>query len=181
MITAEQLRAIIHYDPDTGIFTWKHRPEMRSQWNGKYAGTVAGCAKGNGYIKIAIDDRAYLAHRLAWLYVHGSLPERGIDHRNSDRANNRIANLRPATQTENMRNIGKRQRNTSGFKGVSWHKRSQKWTVRAKAGGKNRYFGLYDTAEEAAAAYDSVIQSVHGDFARLNGVTTEQLGKADAA
>ena len=93
-----------------------------------------------------------------------------IDHIDGDGSNNRLSNLRLATHTENMRNIGKASRNTSGFKGVSWHKQRQKWTVRAKAGGKNLYLGLFDTAAEAAAAYDAAIGKIHGEFGRTNGV-----------
>lgn len=180
MITASSIRNALHYNPDTGAFTWLHRSDMRPQWNGKYAGKIAGCDKGNGYIKIAINNRAHHAHRLAWLYVHGSLPSNGIDHVDGNPSNNRIANLRPATQAENMRNIGKRSRNTSGFKGVSFHKQSGKWIVRAKYEGKNRYFGLYDTAEQAAAAYDAVIRSIHGEFARPNGVERGSTARAAA-
>lgn len=180
MLTQARLKAVLDYDRHTGIFTWLRRNDLTPQWNGRYAGTIAGCDRGNGYVKIAIDDRSYHAHRLAWLYEHGTLPVL-IDHRDGDPSNNRIANLREATQTQNMRNIGKAARNRSGFKGVSWHPQRRKWTVRAKAGGKNLYHGLYDTAEEAAAAYDEWIKTVHGDFARPNGVERGSTAKSEAA
>ncbi len=182
MISADRLREVLSYDPASGHFTWCFRPDMRAQWNGKYAGKIAGCDRGNGYVKIAIDDRSYHAHRLAWLYVYGCLPEgKHLDHIDGNPSNNSIGNLRPASQSENMRNTGKAARNMSGFKGVSFHKQRGKWVVRAKDGTKNRYFGLFNSAEEAAAAYDKVIASVHGEFGRTNGVERGSTARSKEA
>jgi hypothetical protein len=103
-ITAERLRQLLHYDPERGVFTWLSRPAERS-WNTRFAGTRAGTINGLGYVVIGILGRRYKAHRLAWLYVHGEWPGRELDHINCDKSDNRIANLRPATRSQNIARI----------------------------------------------------------------------------
>ena len=74
---------------------------------------------------ITVDGKRYRAHRLAWLYVYGAWPLGRLDHEDTDRQNNRIKNLRPASNAENLHNRGKQKNNTSGYKSVSWHKRQR--------------------------------------------------------
>ena len=105
-LTIEQLRAALDYNPDTGIFTWKHRPDMSAQWNGKWAGKKAGGLHAEGYIGIRVNGRRHSASWLAWLWVHGDWPLEFIDHKNGDRSDNRIDNLREATKSENGANQG---------------------------------------------------------------------------
>ena len=138
-ITADQLRALLHYDPDTGFFRWR---EGIDHWRaGLPAGTlykqrpngpkrvaiIIGTASEEKYKVIGVRRRVYKAHRLAWLYVYGEWPDGEVDHINGDPADNRIVNLRVATSAENCRNRGLRADNTSGIKGVSWSKRSKRW------------------------------------------------------
>jgi hypothetical protein len=109
-----------------------------------------------------------MAHRLAWLWVHGRWPGCEIDHINSDGLDNRIQNLREATHAQNQRNQSKRSDNTSGLKGVSWHKRGKKWKAQICHMGKWHALGLYDCSEEAHKAYVAAAHRFHGEFARID-------------
>jgi hypothetical protein len=120
MITYERVHELLDYDPKTGIFTWKVGR------GGRRFGRVAGNKRSDGYIKIQIDGRSYLAHRLAWLYIYGYLPEHDVDQIDRDPSNNRIDNLREVSRTCNLRNCGNHSSNTSGVKGVSFHKQRGK-------------------------------------------------------
>lgn len=164
MITADELRRLLAYDPDTGVFVWMVRPARRVT-----VGAVAGCTDAKGYRSIQIDGTQYYAHRLAWLHVHGVLPVADIDHINGDRSDNRMCNLRAATRVENSANRGANRNNTSGHKGVSWHKRDLKWRAKIAVGGIHRHLGYFDTAKEAHAAYCEAAKNIHGEFAISGG------------
>ena len=146
-LTAEYLRSILNYDPETGIFTWKISNSSRAK-----VGDVVGCQSGDGYLRIQLQSRKYQAHRLAWLYVYGEWPEDQIDHINRIRTDNRISNLREVTNKQNLQNSGKRSDNTSGHPGVIWHKRISKWQATIKHNQKQIHLGYYSTIEEAIAA-----------------------------
>ena len=147
MITAEQIRETLTYDPLSGSLRW-----LVTRGAARY-GAVAGTLRPDGYRQIKIDGRTYKAHRLAWLHAHGVWPDDEIDHVNGDRADNRIANLRKATWIENQWNARRRVDNTSGFKGVSWHKENTRWRADIRVNGKAMGLGYHDTPEEAHAAY----------------------------
>lgn len=169
-ITAEYVRARLDYDPETGTFTWKPKSGgdlQTNAWNAHWAGKVAGTPHKRGYIVITLDERKWLAHRLAWLYVFGEWPAGGLDHKDKDTSNNAIANLRPASQSQNNWNTSKRRNNSSGFKGVTWHAARQKWTAWVCVNRKSKYLGLFNTPEEAAAAYAEAARKLHGEFARI--------------
>ena len=146
-LTAEYLRSILHYDQETGIFTWKVRTARRVK-----VGDVAGCQNGLGYLRIMVCSRRYKAHRLAWLYIHGSWPNGQIDHINRDRSDNRIANLRDVTHKQNQQNRSKSSNNTSGHPGVYWYKRDSKWQVKITHNKKDIHLGYFATLEEALSA-----------------------------
>ena len=144
MLTQKEVKEILNYDPLTGIFTRKVSPSRKIR-----AGSVAGHLNKLGYTEIMISGKIYKAHRLAWLYVYGYFPEHQIDHKDRNKSNNRINNLRHATHSCNMRNTGLQQNNTSGIKGVSWYKRSDKWRARIKVNNKHRHLGYFTDFSEA--------------------------------
>lgn len=146
-LTAEYYRSVLHYDPATGIFTWKVRTS-----NSVKVGDVAGSQDGHGYLQIKLQNRKYTAHRLAWLHVYGVWPKDQIDHINRNRSDNRISNLREATNKQNLQNAGKYSNNTSGHTGVSWYKREFKWQAHIKHNCKKIHLGYFTNLEAATAA-----------------------------
>lgn len=174
--TPEQLRELLTYDPETGKLFWKERGrdkfknnQSHGAWNTKYAGREAFTAIGNhGYRTGSVNDKMYTAHRVIWAIFYGEWPENQIDHKNCLRTDNRICNLRVATQQENNRNLRKSRVNTSGYKGVSWHDHTKKWVAGINLGnGKRLHLGLFQTAEDAHKAYCEAAKLYHGDFARF--------------
>jgi hypothetical protein len=116
-ITFKDLRALLSYDPLEGIFRWKI---STGRWGHVPPGAVAGTIhKGSGYTQIRILGRTYYAHRLAWFYVKGAWPSKGLDHFNGKKSDNKLKNLREANQEQNLQNIRTAQsRNKTGFLGV---------------------------------------------------------------
>lgn len=159
-LTAELLRQVLAYDPQTGIFT------QRIDRRGVRAGQRAGWQMLNGYVGIAVLGKQYYGHRLAWLYVRGTWPATQIDHRNRDRADNRFANLREATNGQNQMNIGKKP-GTSQFKGVSWQAQIKRWQAHIQVDGRSIYLGVRKTEEEAHKLYVQSAQKYFGEFARF--------------
>ncbi|MER9685893.1 HNH endonuclease [Mesorhizobium sp. M0139] len=173
MITAEYLRSRLDYDPETGVFAWKAKPggsRYADQWNDQFAGNRAGSPAKRGYRQIMIDDVNYREHRLAWLYVHGKFPEGSLDHKNLNRSENWIDNLRPATSSQNSANRSKTKQNKSGHKGVSWNRQKQKWDVRLTVAGRRIFLGAFDDVTEAALAYACAAAKHFGEFARFDGL-----------
>lgn len=154
------LRRILNYDPETGIFTWAEKTSRKVM-----VGAIAGCLNKAGYIVIGIGGKLYYAHQLAWLYQTGEWLPR-VDHRDCDGSNNRWINLRPATAQQNALNSRRAVSNTSGFKGVSWHKGAGKWSAYIILDGKKRHLGLHQRAEDAHAAYLAAATAVQPQFVR---------------
>ena len=146
-LTAEYLRSILHYEPETGIFTWKVSNSNRVR-----IGDAAGCPCGGGYLNITVGSRLYLGHRLAWLYVYGVWPKDQIDHINRNRSDNRITNLRDVSTKQNLQNAGKYSHNTSGHPGVCWHKQHSKWVASIMHNQKSIHLGYFTDIEEALSA-----------------------------
>lgn len=159
ILTQEILKKYVLYNKNTGIFFWLKPGNLRAK-----VGQIAG-KETTGYISIYIDKISYPVHRLAWLYVHGSLPEKCIDHINGDKKDNRICNLRLATPQQNAFNKGKKSNNTSGYKGVYLNKRRNMWVAQARINKKNFYLGAFKTPEEASVAYRKFSKKNHGEFA----------------
>lgn len=113
-----------------------------------------------------IDGQKYNAHRIAWLHYYGSWPSSGLDHRDTDRSNNAIHNLRLASQSQNTTN--RRSKRIDGRKGITYSKRRRKWIAQATVNGKVVYLGQHDTADAAHAAYAMAALAHHGEFARLS-------------
>ena len=145
-----RVQELLNYNPSTGVFTWRIARRGRAR-----VGTIAGTLHPKGYIRISIDHVDCLAHRLAWIFVHGHIDESlVIDHINGNRSDNRIENLRVVT---GMQNANNQQTRLAGERkamlGASYHKPSGKWISRVKINGKDKYLGLFDTPEEANQAY----------------------------
>jgi len=166
-LTAEQLRAILYYDPETGIFIWRPRADRPMARNTRYTATKAGGSAGNHYTIISIDKRRYVASRLAWLWVYGEWPTAFIDHINGNKLDDRIANLRLATKSQNHANIGVRSNNTSGLKGASWSKRYSRWVAQIQFHGQHYFLGYFGTPKEAHEAYCRAAARLHGEFAKF--------------
>lgn len=160
MITQDRLKELLLYDELTGKFTWRSNNKRRK------AGEAAGNKDNRGYWKIGLDGKAYSAHRLAWLYVYGHWPEIHVDHANLDKIDNRIANLRLATISQNTANHAISSRNTSGFKGVTWNRSAGKWQAFIKADNKFHYLGLFVEPRDAHRAYEVSSRKFFGQFAR---------------
>lgn len=161
-LTHARLKELLSYDPQTGVFTRRVRAAAA------HAGTRAGSLrKCDGYWKLCIDDGHYLAHRVAWFYVHGVWPAHTIDHVNGNRLDNRLCNLREATRAENNRNLPRRANNTSGFKGVSKQTNNDTWMAYINVDGRHIHLGTYSTKEQAHAAYRAGSQKYHGSFGRV--------------
>jgi len=153
-VTQDRLKALLDYNSETGIFTWK---VCRG---GVRIGAIAG-AKSEGYRNIMIDKISYQAHRLAWLYVYGKWPEKDLDHINLARDDNRIVNLRVVSDSENKQNQKMYKTNTSGYKGVHFSKASNKWRASICKNYQTIYLGSFDNPKEASLAYVNAAKKYH--------------------
>ncbi len=149
--TRERLREIIHYNPMTGEFRWRVRPDARKNWNTRYAGKIAGCRDKDGYVLIGVDGHLFFAHRLAYIYMYGVVPVE-VDHQNHVKDDNRLWNLRNGEHADNMRNQSLSLVNTSGVTGVHLHRQTGKWRAKLKMDGKVISLGLFDSIDAAASA-----------------------------
>ena len=160
MISQAQLKEVLEYNHDTGVFTW-----IKSNGNRRLkAGDVAGTKMKSGYIRITIKGKMYPAHRLAYLYMTGKFPENFIDHINHIKDDNIWTNLRDATNSQNQANRLKLNNNTSGYKGVCWDKERKKWGAQIMYMNKRIYLGRYTTLQEAAEAYKKKSIELFGEF-----------------
>lgn len=157
----EVLLKLLHYDPNTGVFTWL------SSNRGHTVGDVAGSPNGKGYLHISIDRKQYPAQILAWFYVTGTWPCGFVDHKNRIVTDNRWDNLREATVKQNSSNRGLSKQNKSGYKGVREEKNG-KFMARITIDGKSTHLGTFATAAKAAEAYDSAALTHFGEFALTN-------------
>ena len=142
ILTQERLKELLHYCPETGVFTWKQRVANRI-----HIGDTAGCldkCKTNGYIRIL----RYRAHRLAFLYMEGEMPKNDVDHINRVRNDNRWCNLRHATHRMNMNNMS----SSNHFVGVAWHKGNLRWRAIAIKNNKQVHIGNFKTNIAACMA-----------------------------
>jgi hypothetical protein len=165
MITVEQLRKVLDYDPLTGAFRWK--VTIGNNVSRHYPGEIAGSVrKDNGYVNIAVHRKKYFAHRLAWLYVYEKWPLK-IDHRDMNKQNNAIGNLREATTSQNDANRGAQKNNKLGLKGVRERIRGvNRYEARIAKDGVQVVVGYFPTAEQAHAAYLIAARQLYGEFAR---------------
>lgn len=154
-LTQTRLREVLRYDAVSGHFYRGSRSKPMGYVNAK------------GYVVIRVDRRQCLAHRLAWLYMHGVTPK-GVDHINGAKADNRIDNLRLATHAENQRNRWISRANKSGLKGVYWHSTQGNWQSQIDFNGRKHHLGTFPTKDAAFEAYKAAAQQFHGKFARVS-------------
>jgi hypothetical protein len=150
----QEVCGIVNYDAATGIFSSRRTGQVLSAKNSK------------GYLQISIRNRTYYAHRLAWLYVHGTWPVHQVDHINGNRTDNRICNLRLATPSENQCNMGVKKHSQVGIKGVAKVNNRYRAVIRKNC--VRYHLGYFSTPEAASAAYSAAAARLHGDFAFVN-------------
>lgn len=172
-LTAELVRELLDYDPETGVLRWKQRPREGFpsvgawvSWNKRCANAQAGCLDCIGYVKMRLLGRTQRAHRVIWLWMTGEWPDLDIDHRDCDPSNNRWSNLRLATRTQNHANRSMQRNNSSGYKGVSFHKESSRWRAVITVQRRHIELGKFDDIEDARAAYLKAAADFFGEFAR---------------
>ena len=180
---AEIGRARFYYDPETGSLHYKDPgPEGYATLKGyrifmaKCLGRVAGSQHADGYLRVNVGGRSFLAHRLIWAIMTGRDPGVTLDHRDGDRSNNRWTNLREATRSQNAMNRGPRSDCSSGVRGVHWHKASNMWAASISAGGVSQHLGLFRSKDEARAAFIAASDALHGEFAAHRGALREHHG-----
>jgi len=159
MISQSELKEFLSYNANTGLFVWKDRDRIwfktdlsYNAWNGKHAGNVAGSVarqRHADYVVITIHDKAYKAHRLAWLYIHGKMPDNQIDHIDGNGLNNRESNLRDVNCSENGKNRSLQKNSTSGVLGVVYKNNKNKWDARIYINKRQKHLGSYDDFFEA--------------------------------
>lgn len=151
ILNQARLKELLDYSPDTGDFIWRVNRSRTAKAN-----APAGTKNNLGYIRIIVCGKQYAAHRLAWLYVHGQWPTSEIDHINQNKADNRIANLRQVTRSENCQN-----KSDATLPGITWHKPTAKWQARIKINQKLIHLGVFQDIEDAKAARKQAEQKYH--------------------
>jgi len=150
IITQEELKSQLHYDQNTGIFTWKEKKQGR---------TANLSITPKRYLRIKVLNTVYLAHRLAWLYVYGEFPKIYIDHINRNPSDNRISNLRETTAMQNSQNMTKSNKplNKVGVHSL----RNGGYSSSIKVNSKTKWLGTFKTEEEAHQAYLIAKRELH--------------------
>jgi hypothetical protein len=164
LLDANRLRKLFNYNPQTGTFTRLFA--TKGKGGAKPIGSTAGFAAPDGRFYVDIEGRRYAAHRLAWLYMTGEWPTE-VDHKNRDPLDNRWANLRLATRSQNNANTGLKRHNTSGLKGVSFDRQRGLWKAQICVDKKRMTLGRFPTAEQAADAYAQAARAHFGEFAAV--------------
>lgn len=163
LMTQDELKQVLHYDPDTGIFTQRGISVGR-----RTEGYVVGTATPHGYVSISVLGKRVLAHRLAFLYMTGEFPTEFVDHIDCKKGNNKWSNLRGCSKRQNGWNRGPTKLNTSGIKGVSFDKVHKQWVVRLQVDGKYKNYGRFPTLQEAAVVAQKEQLEHHGEFSNLS-------------
>lgn len=154
-ISRHRLMDTLHYDECTGVFTWlEHKDKKR-------IGTAAGTKTSHGYLSVRIAGKQYYLHRLAWMYVHGSFPAKGLccDHKNRNRTDNRISNLRLVTRAQNRQNIKQASKNSSGMLGV--YCQHGKYVARVTYNHQTYNLGSFDNIAMATIMYQNAKRHLH--------------------
>lgn len=158
----EELNRIFIYDKETGrLYNKIHRSSKA------LIGRESGCLHRTGYIRVCVNKTLYFAHNLIWIMNYGYLPNGMIDHKNGNKLDNKIENLREANDFENQYNRPAPKDNRSGYKGVSFCRQTGNWQSAIGYNGKRKHLGRYKTKEEAYEAYCMAAKELHANFVRL--------------
>ncbi|RRU23615.1 HNH endonuclease [Stenotrophomonas sp. 278] len=160
-VTQQRLKEVLRYEPDTGLFYWRRPPSTHPALQDYVAGGIS-----TGYVLIKIDGRKYKGHRLAWLYVHGEWPDLDIDHSNCCPLDNRISNLRLATNSQNQANR-LRDRDKDTPKGVR-RLPSGKFQARITVDRVQILLGTFSTPEQAESEYLKASRRHYHEYARAS-------------
>ena len=172
----ETLREALRYDYDSGKLFWKDdwhpeattSREVGGEWKSKNCATA--------YIRFQHREHRLMAHRVIWFLHYGEWPDGEIDHIDGDGLNNRIENLRLSTRRTNSYNRPMYKCNKTGYKGVGRRHDEKRYHARIRADNVQHSLGYFDTAEEAARAYDRKAIELHGEYARTNFPIEDYLG-----
>lgn len=164
LVPISLLRRWYSYHPESGAVSRAPGSLRKSE---KRIGHVTK----NGYMTIRVTDidgtsRRFMAHRIAWALYYGKWPNIHIDHINGNRSDNRISNLRLATNSQNSMNCSRHSNSMTGIKGVTWDKQRKKWMARLNKGGRFINLGRFATSDEAKMAYDAAAADAHGEYFR---------------
>lgn len=159
MITQKRVWELFTFNDEEGALYYRETTGAKGK-----KGRKAGSLSDKGYRRVFVDGKSYFAHRVIWLWVYGEFPAAGIDHRNHIHDDNRLDNLREATQKQNLANRSISRCNTSGYVGVARKKDTRGWVATCKFEGKNKHLGVFDTAEEASEAYQAFASQLRGVF-----------------
>ncbi|MBZ6385131.1 HNH endonuclease [Pantoea piersonii] len=161
----ERISKVLKYDPITGLFFWKEKQSCRAE-DGWFTGSVHG-----SYVGFRVFWERYYSHRLAWAIVHGELSsDVEIDHINGNKKDNRLANLRIASASQNQHNKTAYRNNKSGVKGVNLDGKSGKWRAKFNCNGKRYELGLFASLDEAERVVVAARAKAHGEFANHGAV-----------
>lgn len=169
-LTHKDLLELLSYDPSSGKFTWLYRPietfadsNHGKIWNSRFAGKlVPGSINTKGYLQFAIHGKRMLYHRIVWFYVHGNWPKNQIDHIDGDKVNNKIGNLREATNSQNQQNLRMHKKyGINTLLGASYHKRDKTFHARITINGKLFYLGRFATELDAHNRYVEEKRKIH--------------------
>jgi hypothetical protein len=158
--TPKLLAEYFSYNPETGVILWKKKS------SNSMPGDIAGGLMSKGYRNIYFMRKTLKAHIVAWVLVHGRYPINLLDHRNGNRSDNRLVNIREADKFQNTQNAKRRVDNTSGVKGVFFHGQSQKWTAQITANGKRITVGRFYEKDDAIKARVKTANNLHKEYAR---------------
>jgi len=157
--TEEEIKALkdqFYYNPETGELFRKLKSRLKQ----------TGWPNGKGYAKTRFRKKIYFVHRIAWAIYYGTNPKEQIDHKNGDGTDNRILNLREATNQQNSFNTKCLITSKSGIKGVHWYKKIKRWQAQIRINGKKQHLGSFTSKEEAVLAYQAKAKELHGEFYR---------------
>jgi hypothetical protein len=159
-LTLELVNEYLTYDAETGnLYQRKKRPHIQ-------VGSLAGCLRHTGYRYIELKGRKYPAHHIVWLLETGEVPTKFLDHIDGEKSNNHISNLREVTNKQNTENRGKQRNNTTGYKGVTYNKRLNKYIAQIQHNSKQMHIGVYSTAYEAHISYEAKAKELFTHYAQ---------------